>query len=73
SCRGWHNAGIGEQLKAQFDTCLDSGKFAPAVRADWDAALGAGARGTPTFMVNGRRVTPFYEDMAAAIEAELSN
>lgn len=142
SCRGWHNAGIGEQLKAQFgdqisfefrhfpvitaqspeaaeagqcaaeqdafwayhdyiyeetaqnalsndqlksyaaaigldqaqfDTCLDSGKYAPAVRADWDAALGAGARGTPTFMINGRRVTPFYEDMAAAIEAELSN
>lgn len=142
ACRGWHNAGIGEQLKtqfgdqisfefrhfpvitaqspkaaeagqcaaeqgafwayhdyiyeetpqnalaveqlksyatavgldqAQFASCLDSGKYAAAVRADTAAAREAGARGTPTFLINGRRVTPFYEDMAAAIEAELSN
>ncbi|MCP4360499.1 MAG: thioredoxin domain-containing protein [Chloroflexi bacterium] len=57
--------------QAQFDECLDSGKYAPYVRHDWDAALDAGARGTPTFMVNGRRVNPSYNELAAIIEQEL--
>ena len=50
-----------------FAGCLDSEKYMPLVRADWDRALQVGARGTPTFLIDGQRVNPDYQSMAAII------
>lgn len=36
---------------ADFDACLDGGKYTKSVRADVDAGAGAGVTGTPTFFV----------------------
>jgi protein-disulfide isomerase len=38
---------------AQFDFCLDSGKFKPAIEEDLQAGLRAGVSGTPGFFING--------------------
>lgn len=57
----------------RFATCLDDGRFAGQVQRDWRAAQRAGARGTPTFFVNGRQAFPTYNGLAEAIEAELGN
>lgn len=54
-----------------FDECLDSGKYADVVEMDEMSALTAGARGTPTILVNGRRVASTYENIAGAIHNEL--
>jgi len=59
--------------QAQFDACLDSGKYQPYVRNDWQAAREAGARGTPTFLINGQRVDPYFETLTAVIEQTLNN
>ena len=37
----------------RFDTCLDSGQEAAAVKKDLDEAKGLGLTGTPSFFVNG--------------------
>ena len=50
-----------------FDECLDSGKYKDVVEMDQMAALTAGARGTPTVLVDGVRIVPTYENLAAAI------
>lgn len=52
---------------AQFNTCLDSGQYANYVARDLQAAQLGGARGTPTFFVNGEQVTPDFDSMAGAI------
>ena len=59
---------------AEFDSCLDSGKYASVVQED--AAYGAslGVTGTPAFFINGKLLTgaqPYsvFEDF---IEAELA-
>jgi len=57
----------------QFDQCLDSGKYQSYVAKDQSAALAAGARGTPTFYINGEVVDFFFESMAAKIEDELDS
>ena len=54
-----------------FDQCLDSGKYEDVVEMDQMAALTAGARGTPTVLVNGQRITPTYENIATAIHLAL--
>ena len=41
---------------AQFKTDLDSEDFKTAIKADQDIANKVGARGTPTFFVNGRKL-----------------
>ena len=58
--------------RAQFDECLASRKYQPLTRAHWNQALEDGARGTPTFYVNGIQTPPMYESMVAQIEAELN-
>ena len=56
-----------------FSSCLDSGKYEPLVLRDWRAAQEAGARGTPTFYVNGEQTFPSYDGMAAAIQQALDS
>ena len=41
---------------AKFDQCLDSGKYAAAVKKDYDAGSGYGVSGTPSFFVDGELV-----------------
>ncbi|MGQ0505575.1 MAG: DsbA family protein [Myxococcaceae bacterium] len=40
----------------QFKAALDSGKFKARVQQDLQAASAAGVRGTPTFVINGRKL-----------------
>jgi protein-disulfide isomerase len=39
---------------AQFDPCLESGKYAQAVAKDLEEGTRVGVSGTPAFFVNGR-------------------
>lgn len=40
--------------QTEFDTCLDSGRYAEAVNADVAEGIKLGIRGTPTFFINGQ-------------------
>lgn len=62
--------GIGSD---QFNQCLESGKYRDYVSRDQSAAAAAGARGTPTFYINGDIVDFFYESMEAKILEELNS
>jgi protein-disulfide isomerase len=59
--------------QAPFDDCLDSGRYRPFVNDAIQRAQRDGARGTPTFLINGQQVFPSYEAMAATINDLLSN
>jgi protein-disulfide isomerase len=39
--------------QAQFDACLDGGKYADKVSADVQEGIAAGVSGTPYFLING--------------------
>jgi protein-disulfide isomerase len=39
---------------AKFDACLDSGKHAPNVKADYELGQRMGVNSTPSIYVNGR-------------------
>ncbi len=57
----------------QFNSCLDSGKFANQVAADMKEGEAAGVTGTPAMFVNGRFINgavPF-EQIAVVIDDEL--
>ena len=54
--------------EASFEGCLDSGRFKELVQRDLRAAHSAGARGTPTFLINGQQAFPSYESMSATIQ-----
>lgn len=56
-----------------FSSCLDSGRFRELVQHDWQAAQDAGARGTPTFLINGEQAFPSYESMSATIQEILGS
>lgn len=58
----------------KFNSCLDSGKYAPEVEADFKDGLAAGVRGTPTFFINGQMIFGSVprEEMKAAIDQELA-
>jgi protein-disulfide isomerase len=48
--------GLAADLKldqAQFDACLDEGKYADKVLADYQEGAGLGISGTPAFRING--------------------
>jgi protein-disulfide isomerase len=57
----------------QFEQCLDSGKYRDYVARDQSAAVADGARGTPSFYINGEIVDFFYESMEAKIIQELNS
>jgi len=40
-----------------FQTCLSSNQFSAAIQADMDAGAAAGLEATPTFIINGYRVS----------------
>lgn len=42
---------------AEFDKCLDSDQTVPLVQRDLDDAKALGAEGTPTFFVNGTKIS----------------
>jgi predicted DsbA family dithiol-disulfide isomerase len=56
-----------------FDTCLDSGQRAAAVKATQDEAVTLGLQGTPSFFMNGRYFTgiPKYDLLRQMVEEEL--
>ncbi len=59
----------------KFDSCLDSGKYASEVQADFAAGQAVGIRGTPGFVVGNQPVSgaqPFSA-FKAVIDAQLSN
>lgn len=61
-------------LKAEdFNSCLDSGKHASAVQADFEAGTKAGVTGTPAMFINGRLVSGAVpmDQIAPVIDEEL--
>ncbi len=42
---------------SQFDTCLDSDKYADEVDKDFKAGQSHGVSGTPAFFINGRKIS----------------
>jgi len=56
-----------------FDSCLDSGKYRDFVTQAIRRAQADGARGTPTFFINGQQAFPSYEAMSATINQILNN
>ncbi len=58
--------------RARFDASLDSGKFAEKVQRDVLDGDKLGVNGTPTFYVNGKRISDrSYEGLKTTIEATL--
>jgi protein-disulfide isomerase len=59
--------------RASFDACLDSAKYAAAIKKDTLAGAGLGVTGTPAMFINGRLfggVLPF-ENLVKIIDEEL--
>ncbi len=61
--------------QAALDTCLNDQAQAEALIKQFETNMAAdGVKGTPTIFVNGTNVgNPGYDDLKAAIEAELAN
>ena len=60
--------------QAEFDTCLDSGKYAELVDTQTTTFQGIGVRSTPSFVINGKPIIGAqpYETFKQAIEEELA-
>jgi protein-disulfide isomerase len=58
---------------AAFDTCLDTGSQAEAVRKDQEDGYRAGVTGTPAIYINGRpyRAQTSFEAISNVIDEEL--
>ena len=59
---------------AKFNDCLDSGKYAAKVKADYQEGAVKGVNGTPATFVNGELVSGAlpYETFKQIIDAELA-
>ncbi len=57
----------------RFEDCLESGRKADVVAADFEDGLSYGVSGTPTFFINGRRVvgTLSLDEFESYIDAAL--
>ena len=66
-------AGLGGLDAADFDQCLDSGKYAETVEKDLEEGSRAGVSSTPAFFINGRFLSGAqpYESFAEIIDDEL--
>lgn len=66
---------LGLDVDALVET-LDTERFAPQVRAEFNSGLRSGVNGTPTFFINGTRFDGDYahlgSELAARIEAAMS-
>jgi protein-disulfide isomerase len=60
---------------AQFDNCLDSGKYRDAVKASYDNAVASGVSSTPTFVINGEQVVGYqtFAQLQQHIESKLNS
>lgn len=58
---------------ANFNTCLDSGKYEDQVQADFTLGQNVGVQGTPAFFVNGKPISGAQpiENFKQVIEEEL--
>jgi protein-disulfide isomerase len=58
---------------SELQTALETGLYAPKVRADFMGGVRSGVNGTPTFFINGHRHTGTYSltDLVSAIENQL--
>jgi len=57
---------------AKFNTCLDSGKYAAKIKADYDDGLKAGVNGTPhTVLIMNSPLTPAAEKSLTDINANI--
>ncbi len=60
----------------QFKDCLSSGKYKDRIQQDYDDAVAAGVRGTPSFLINGKLVAGaqpfevFQQEIDAALNAK---
>ena len=64
------------QLDAnKFKAALDQGKFKPAIQADQQVSARFGARGTPSFFINGRplRGAVPFEEFDKIVKEEIAN
>ena len=60
--------------RTRFDAALDSRKFAEMVQTDLDDGIKLGLKGTPSFFINGRRVTAkSYEELKESVDAALKH
>ncbi len=62
--------------KKSFQNCLDSGKYAEEVNADYDLGANIGVQGTPTFVINGQLVpigAAPYANFKEILDKELAN
>jgi protein-disulfide isomerase len=67
-------AGVLGLDRAKFDAALASGKYADQVQRDILDGQKVGVNGTPSFFINGRRVSDItYEGLKAAIETTLKS
>lgn len=59
-----------------FDACFDQNKYKDEIQASLDKGTELGVQGTPSVFVNGQIVNPgyvpTYEEILAAVEAELA-
>lgn len=58
---------------AQFNSCLDAGKYASKVASDYSFALSIGLNSTPTFFINGEKYASAmsFDQLKALIDAKL--
>ncbi len=58
----------------KFNTCLDSGKYAQKIRDDTAEGQSKGVSGTPSFLINGKKVVgaQSYDVFKAEIDAALA-
>jgi protein-disulfide isomerase len=56
-----------------FESCLAAGRYDKFIGDAIQRAQSDGARGTPTFLINGQQVFPSYEAMSAAINLLLGS
>ena len=59
---------------SQFEAALRDHRYAPRVEADVQAGIRRGLRGSPTMLVNGKRIdgVPSADALARLIDAELA-